>query len=524
MKALLLTLALAAPASAGVYSNVETSTSTGKMTQDISGQLRVAKDSTTYSLYWVQVIGSSGVVVGTGTAQILISTGGYAQFPGLSAPGCTANSQGLVYRDYASGALKLCMGSSGYVYLATSSVAGVPTNLAVLDGNQTFTGINTFTGSSVTISGPYGLRVIGAGQPSFSSAGLYVRNPALSYGLVISSPSGLGQLVVDALGHVLVGTVGYNYADELLQVTGGAVVTGSFTGISSATIGGELGVLGVIKAGSGQVQLTTAGGKIQAISSTYFNSLDGSALTSLTAANISAGSLGSSVIASSIAVGAVHPAALVASSTYSITLAATGVNDGSLSSRVVASSIAVGAVHPATMVANSTYSIMVPAANINDGALSSRVVASSITLPTLNPVWPNLIDIDPMSGASANTNWSGFNDSLGSFYYGTEKLSNGTQNDSIEFDVLIGTGTWDLTFIYNKGNNRGIFTVTLGGASFGTQDAYNASSANNNKATMTGLVVTTPGAKRLKFQMATKNASSSNYYGGLQHIQLRRAS
>lgn len=51
--------------------------------------------------------------------------------------------------------------------------------------------------------------------------------------------------------------------------------TAVLSNAGSATIGGTLTL------GSGSVQLTTAGGKIQAISSTYFASLDGSTLTGL---------------------------------------------------------------------------------------------------------------------------------------------------------------------------------------------------------------------------------------------------
>jgi len=68
---------------------------------------------------------------------------------------------------------------------------------------------------------------------------------------------------------------------------GSQVITSSrnLQNIVNATIGGT------ITAGSGAVQLTDATGKIQAISATYFASLDGSSLTSLNATQLTSGTV-----------------------------------------------------------------------------------------------------------------------------------------------------------------------------------------------------------------------------------------
>ena len=78
-----------------------------------------------------------------------------------------------------------------------------------------------------------------------------------------------------------------------LPLTGGIMLGSLLATDASYDLGGvgyrfkNLYLSGVLTVGSGSVQLTTAAGKIQAISSTYFDSLSGANLTSLTAANVS---------------------------------------------------------------------------------------------------------------------------------------------------------------------------------------------------------------------------------------------
>lgn len=58
---------------------------------------------------------------------------------------------------------------------------------------------------------------------------------------------------------------------------------------ATLSVSGDATIAGQLVVGSGGVSLTDAAGKVQAISSTYFASVDGSALTDLTAANLTAG-------------------------------------------------------------------------------------------------------------------------------------------------------------------------------------------------------------------------------------------
>ncbi len=130
-----------------------------------------------------------------------------------------------------------------------------------------------------------------------------------------------------------------------------------------------------------------------------------------------------------------------------------------------------------------------------------------------------LIDINPAAGSHGNTNWSTLNTSGG--IGGSDTESSGAQNDEIYWDLGVSGGTWDITVVYYRGNNRGIATVSVDGVSAGTIDFYNASAVVNQIGTITGVSITA-GKRRLKLKMATKNGSSSSYFGTIQWVQLRR--
>lgn len=147
---------------------------------------------------------------------------------------------------------------------------------------------------------------------------------------------------------------------------------------------------------------------------------------------------------------------------------------------------------------------------------------------------PNLIDIDPFPTAVSQTNWDTNVTNVGMYY--AIKRSTGAQNALIQFDVVLAAGTWTLELIHAKNTDYGIATVSLStdGTSFtdvgtapysasgSTIDMYAASGSSDNRSSITGIVIATTGRYCLQLKMATKNASSTNYYGGLQHLQLRR--
>lgn len=133
---------------------------------------------------------------------------------------------------------------------------------------------------------------------------------------------------------------------------------------------------------------------------------------------------------------------------------------------------------------------------------------------------PWLIDVDVFEQAVANTNWDTITISAAVLLNG-RKDSIGFQNASISFDVVLAKGTWTIEVLHDKNTDSGIISVQLGGVEKGTIDTYSGGSINI-LSSVTGIAITATAKYRLALVMATKNASSSNYYGRIQHVQLRR--
>lgn len=138
--------------------------------------------------------------------------------------------------------------------------------------------------------------------------------------------------------------------------------------------------------------------------------------------------------------------------------------------------------------------------------------------PPTSPL-PPLVQIDPFLPPSTQTNWSSL--SPANQIGGGQLLTTGAQNAEIGWDIVLAAGTWELSLMVSRDGNRGIYTVLIDGVSVATLDGYGAL-ANNIILTQAGIVVAQAGVKRLLLRMATKNASSTNYYGALQTLGLRK--
>lgn len=131
-----------------------------------------------------------------------------------------------------------------------------------------------------------------------------------------------------------------------------------------------------------------------------------------------------------------------------------------------------------------------------------------------------LIDIDAYARAS-NLNWSTINPAA-VLHHG-DLRSTGAQGAERSWTVTIPAGTWNLELVHRKGSAAGIISVYLDGTKVGEIDGYDAASfINDQLSTLANINVAESGKKVLKFAMETKNASSTNYYGYLQHLRLVR--
>lgn len=89
-------------------------------------------------------------------------------------------------------------------------------------------------------------------------------------------------------------------------------------------------------------------------------------------------------------------------------------------------------------------------------------------------------------------------------------ISSPAQNDIYEVSFLLKAGSYNLTFVYDKGTSRGIASVYFDDALLGTIDAYAGSSAAVNRTSFT-LTVPANGTHTIKLKMLGKNASSTGY-------------
>ena len=147
-------------------------------------------------------------------------------------------------------------------------------------------------------------------------------------------------------------------------------------------------------------------------------------------------------------------------------------------------------------------------------------------LPWIILIIPMVQDPDATTGtwaitaftATFNTPWVGPN---GGTSVSADALFNSSsaQNDAIAWDVILAAGTWDRHIHVRKSTNTGIVTLQQAGADMGTAYTY-AAAAAYVKVSITGWTVASTGKKRMNFKMATKNASSSGYIGGVLGHQL----
>jgi len=156
--------------------------------------------------------------------------------------------------------------------------------------------------------------------------------------------------------------------------------------------------------------------------------------------------------------------------------------------------------------------------------LSSDGTDVSWQTPSAGGTDPWFIQIDPTDiYATGHTTWNTLAAVNSVYFHGQDIQSGGAQNSEIYWDIGISAGTWDLQLTHSKGPNRGIYTVTLDATSWGTIDGY-AASGSGVEQTRSALTsqTATGGKQRLKLKMATKNGSSSSYFGTIQYITLRR--
>lgn len=162
---------------------------------------------------------------------------------------------------------------------------------------------------------------------------------------------------------------------------------------------------------------------------------------------------------------------------------------------------------------------------IGAGAIGTAALAASAVTP------PKMSDFDWFKYVPASSfwrtvagTWTRLGSNTGTGFSGWDTTqSNGAQNEEIEYKIVLAAGTYSVYLHVDKDVNRGIITVSVDGVAIGTVDTYNASRVSNAVGTVTtALVVATNKTVTLNLKMASKNASSSLYYGTVMAIELVR--
>lgn len=84
----------------------------------------------------------------------------------------------------------------------------------------------------------------------------------------------------------------------------------------------------------------------------------------------------------------------------------------------------------------------------------------------------------------------------------------------VEWEVNLAAGIWALDLWHLRNSYDGIYTITANGSAVGTIDGYVSSGSNvNTVSTITGITIPVSGRYSIRFNMLTKNASSSDTYG-----------
>jgi len=107
-------------------------------------------------------------------------------------------------------------------------------------------------------------------------------------------------------------------------------------------------------------------------------------------------------------------------------------------------------------------------------------------------------------------------------WYGYLDNTSSTQNDQLDYKVYLDIGTYSLAFVGIRNTNRAILTFLIDTVSIGTIDLYGALSYAYLYPQITNIAITTRGIKTLSVKAATRNASATAWYTGLEAISLYR--
>lgn len=143
--------------------------------------------------------------------------------------------------------------------------------------------------------------------------------------------------------------------------------------------------------------------------------------------------------------------------------------------------------------------------------LGNRSASGKLPRLTQAETWQALLPVSVPPVGNANFAANAAFDAT--YPMGIYRASTGVQNAEVSWEVSLSAGTWTFQLAHVLNANRGIYTVQIDGVTVGTIDGYTASGAPVTFSNITGISVASGGVHTVRLLMATKNASSSAYYG-----------
>jgi hypothetical protein len=142
--------------------------------------------------------------------------------------------------------------------------------------------------------------------------------------------------------------------------------------------------------------------------------------------------------------------------------------------------------------------------------------------PAGGPIYPALVDVNPLPRATAHQDWSAFLVSSLS-WNNALRVSSGTSGDWVEWSLPLEAGTWTLEVTHAQSDDAGIMTFSLDGTDLApTIDGYAGAIQHNVQSLISGISVPTSGLHTLRVRTDTKNPLNTTafYYGYLTWLRL----
>lgn len=150
---------------------------------------------------------------------------------------------------------------------------------------------------------------------------------------------------------------------------------------------------------------------------------------------------------------------------------------------------------------------------------TGKVPASQLPVAS-SAIYPRHVPVDIFAPAS-HINWD-TNVQASVIHGGYKETTNTLVGNWIEWELVLGAGTWRVDLMHRQRVLNGIYTVMFDGVSKGTIDGYAAANTPNVRSNLTGIAVAATALVTVRLEILTKNGAATGFGGQIQSLTLRR--